>query len=56
MRVKKTVSQRVSTLCVVLNLIRAKGYDCTMKCRFTSLSTPTSKAIMIVGLSCSLNS
>ena len=27
--------------CIVLYFIRAKGYVCTMKCRFTSLSTPT---------------
>ena len=30
--------------CIVLNFIRAKGYVCTMKCRFTSLSTPTTSA------------
>ena len=28
--------------CIVLNYIRANGNICTMKCRFTSLSTPTS--------------
>ena len=27
--------------CIVLNYIRANGNICTMKCRFTSLSTPT---------------
>ena len=47
---------------IVLNFIRAKGYVCTMKCRFTSLSTPTivllpswyaawSKGILVFNLS-----